>query len=261
MKWFIPLLFFVLAFQARGALTVTDRGSATGSVSNTSIAFSPTSTIVSGTLGVYLISCKNTGLNGSTKIFPSSFNDSVSNTWTLQIDTIFDPGAAGAGIEIAIYTAPILTQVTSSNNLTLTVSTAATGRTMSCYEVSGLGGAPTYVASGSPSDLATTGQISTAPTSGTTASLNSGDVVICVAGQSSNNPWSSGATDTTNGTWSSLLELGQSSSTHRQGRQYKIVTGAGTQTWNTTLASSATWHAAWLQAKEAASANTTNGFF
>jgi hypothetical protein len=262
-KRLFPILFlFSALLRLDGALTVTDRGSLALSSNSTTIAFTPTSTLTAGTTGVMLYSTRNPGALGSAKNFTqTTFNDSVGNTWTLRLNTIYDPGAASAGEEVAVYTAPIVTNVnTTTDNITVTMALSTSPRRASCYEVSGLNGTPTYVASGGP-DLAVSGQATTA-VSMTTGTITTGDVVICVVSWHDNTAMSAFDSDTTNGTWSTGLEVGIGAVVGRQGRQYKIVTGTATQTWDVTLGVGVAWQPAWIQLREAVlSQSATNGFF
>jgi len=260
MRHLVYVLFLVLALQAEGALTLTDRGSTTASASSTSVTFTPASTVLTGTLGVLVVTSRNTGSGGSTKIFTaSSFTDPLGNIWTRQLDAIYTPGTASQGAEVAAYTAPITTQITTSDTVTITVGTATTGRVVSCYEVSGANGSPTVVASAAISDGLTTGQGGN-PLSMTTASITSADAVICWVGRQNGTTMTTGDTDTVNGSWSAVLDAGQSTVPMRLSRQYKVVTATGTQTWDVSPNTGA-WQSAWIQVREAVLSTTDPGGF
>src|SRR4030095_8695479 len=116
---------------------------------------------------------------GNTDIFTqATFTDSVGNTWTRQLDAVYDPGAANVGVEIAAYTSPITTNITTSDNVTVTVNPTTSGKTVGLWEVSGANGTPTFVTAAAISDGLTSGQTGTA-VSMTTVSITSGDAVIC----------------------------------------------------------------------------------
>jgi hypothetical protein len=166
------------------------------------------------------------------------------------MDAIYDPGASSAGIEIAAYTAPIVTQVTTSDNVTVTIATTVANRLAIIWEVSGAGGTPTYVASAPVSDLLTSGQTGTA-VSVTSSSITSGDAIIAWNGGRDTTALSASDTDTTNGSWSTVVSLGAAAA-NRLATQNKVVTGTATQTWDLTLGASVAWECGWVQVREAA---------
>ena len=261
MKRLICLLLLLSVFRLDAALTVTSRGGMFSNTSNTTLAGSPSGTMSVGNLGVLVCSYTNAGAGGNNDVFTqATFNDSVGNTWTRQLDTMYDPGAALAGAEVAVYTAPILTQITVTDTVTLTTSTSQAGKTARFIEVSGLNGVPTVVTSGSISDQLTSGQTGTA-VSMTTGSIANNDAVICWAAFR-NATLPTGDSDTTNGSWSAIV--GTSASAPMMcATQNKVVTATGTQTWDITLAASVAWQSAWIEIAEAVagSQSTTNGFF
>ena len=200
----------------------------------------------------------NSGAGGATKIFTSSsFTDSVGNTWTRRLDALYDPGLAGAGVEIAAYTSPIVTQITTSDNITVTLSTSTGARSAIVWEVSGANGAPTYVASAAVSDGLTSGQTGTA-VSVTSSSITNGDVIIGWNGSRDNTSITADS-DTVNGSWATAVQISQ---TPRFSTQYKITTGTGTQSWDITTGGSAAWECGWIQLREAAAGaqSATQGF-
>lgn len=259
MKRLLCFLFLIIASQLDAALTVTNRGTFSAGGSSTSIVYVPTSTIASGTFAVMLIVTPNSGTGGSTKIFTTtSFSDSVGNTWTRRIDALYDPGAAGAGVEIAAYTSPITTQITTSDNATVTLSTSTANRIAIVWEVSGANGTPTYVTSAAVSDGLTSGQTGTA-VSVTSSSITSGDAILAWNGGKDNNTWTMDS-DTSNGSWSTAVQVANAA--NRFATQNKVTTGTGTQTWDVTMGSSAAWECGWVQVREASasSQSSTNGF-
>jgi hypothetical protein len=260
MKYLVCFLVLLSTLRLDAVLTVTARGGAQNQTSQTTLVVNPTTTLQAGTLGVMLYAFDNAGTAGSFKIFTNTtFNDSVGNTWTLQLDAIYDPGAVAAGVEIAAYTAPIVTSVTSADNITVTVFTATTGKTARLWEVSGSGGVPTFVAVAAISDLLTSGQTGTA-VSITTSSIPSGDAIIAWSGAEGNLDPSAIDSDTTNGSWSGNQKQALGTPM-RIDSQSKVVTGAGTQTYDITYQASYDWECAWIQFTEASAASKTNGFF
>jgi len=213
-----------------------------------------------GTLGMVVLTCPNAG--GTTKNL-SGFTDSQGNSWTMRVDTIYNPGTAGQGIEIAAFTAPLVTQLLTSDTMTVTFTTAVVAKAALINTIAGNNGAPLYIASGSVSDLLTSGQTGTA-ISMTTGSITSGDIVFCWNGAAtgSGNTFTIDA-DTTNGTWGSGNNS-ISAGTFRCDRQSKLTTGTGTQSWDVSFSSSTKWQCGWVQIREASAGTgtaTSNGFF
>jgi hypothetical protein len=211
-----------------------------------------------GNLGVIVYTFSNSGTGGNTDIFTqATFTDSVGNTWTRQVDATYDPGAANLGVEIAAYTSPLTVNITTSDNVTVTVSPTTNGKVAALWEVSGANGTPTVVTSAAISDGLTSGQTGTA-VSITTVSITSGDAVICWSGNRDTSVISASDSDTTNGSWSSLVT---NQNVIRLGSQSKVTTATGTQTWDLTIVSSP-WECGYVQVREAVSAtDTTKGFF
>jgi hypothetical protein len=227
-------------------LTITGRGTVQSATSSTTFICSPSSTISAGSLATLHLAVPNAGGAGDTKIFTqATVTDSVGNTWTRQLDTLYDPGAVNTGVELAVYTSTLATQLTSSNNVTFTLSTAATDKLGIFYEVGGTH--PTFVAAGSTSDGLTSGQNGTA-ISTVSNSLPTGDGVIAFCGILTNSALAATDTDTTNGTWSA----GQTTNTvaRRMASQFKIVTGPGQQSYDVVAAIGTAWQAAWIQVSD-----------
>lgn len=210
-------------------------------------------------IGVMGMSVSNSGSNGSTKVAPSSLTDSAGNTWTQQLTAIYDPGAAGAGSELSIYTAPITSAISAGATVVVTwdgsVSLAAKAAVV--YEFAPDSGKTiAYVTSAA----GTTGNSAT-PTV-TTGSLNSGDIVVGVLSPEEQDT-SVADSDSTNGSWSTMQSGGSGTSTtvdQSISSQYKITTGAGTQTYNPTL-SVADLVIGYAVVRQSSSQSATNGFF
>jgi hypothetical protein len=187
--------------------------------------------LASGSMGVLCVAADNNGAGGSAAVLPTSITDSKSNTWTLQKTAIYDPGAAAAGVEIGIYTSTLTTSLVVGDTLTMTYQAAVsvTGKCWSLWEFSNATGYSTGgVGAGS----------TTASPSITTSSITAPNYVIAMAGAEGDNTWVPDS-DTTNGTWSTMLTNG--SGTGLAGMtiisQYKTVSTSGTQTYNPTLTS------------------------
>lgn len=214
------------------AINGTDRGVVTHNTSSGTFVCAPTSTIPAGSAGVLKISIDNTGSGGNTAICPASVVDSVGNTWTRRISAFQDPGAAGAGVEIAVYVCEILsTQLTSSNNVTLTLGANATAKVATFDEVTPTAGMHIAYVTGA------TGSANTANPSITTGTITNGNMVIGFTGTESSGTFT-GDSDTTNGSWSTQQTTVAGSGTSAQSisSQRKVVTATATQTYNVTLA-------------------------
>lgn len=203
--------------------------------------------MTAGALGVLCVALDNAGASGATPAAPSSFTDAKGNTWTRRQNPIFDPGAASAGVELAIYTATLtvalLTSDTSTINWASAVSVGAKAWTL--REITaGANKFASYV----------TGGVNTGATTGTptvtTGSITSGDCVIGAGGAESADTWA-GDADTTNGSWSTHQHnaAGTGNSGMSVTSQAKVVNATATQTYNPTL-TSADCILAWIQVTE-----------
>ncbi len=226
------------------ALTGADRGSG-GVASSASISVNPTGTLAVNSMGVWCIALDNAGSGGATPNSPASFTDVKSNLWTRQINPIYDPGAASAGVEVAVYTSPLATALLTSDALALNFTNACV-KAWALHEIipaSGFG--VEYITGG-----VGTGAASGTPTV-TTGSITSGDAVIGVGGAESGDTWV-GDADTTNGSWSAHMHAASGTGTSGMSitTQRKIVTATATQTYNPTL-TSADQILGWIQLREA----------
>ncbi len=222
------------------ALTVTNRGTGTHNTSASSFACAPTSTVTAGTTGVLCVSIDNSGSGGSVATLPAGpITDSVGNVWKRAKSFIYDPGAASAGIEGAIYVCPkIVTALTSANSVTLSLGVAAVAKCWSFTQVEAQSG---YFYSHDNGTTGTgTGAATGTPTV-TTGSVTTYTAVIGLSVCESPNTYT-GDSDTTNGSWSAIqtTSVGTTTSGVAIGSQVKIVTGAGAQTFNPTHTSSDT---------------------
>lgn len=263
MNRLLYLLILLLSVQAQAAITITSRGSANAAAGSTTLAVTPASTLAVNHIGLVIYAVDNSGTSGSTKVFTSStFNDSVGNTWTRQVDAIYNPAGVNSGVEIACYTSTLATQLTTSDNVTVTFGVSTSGRTVRLLDIAGATG-PYFITASPLSDLLTSGQTGTA-VSMTTGSIPSGDAVVCWAGSEQATGSDTGDSDTTNGSWAAITSVSATTSPMRQSNQSKIVTGTGTQTWDITLGASADWNSAWIQFSETSptppSNSTSNGF-
>lgn len=249
----IAILLF--ASPAQAAFTRTARGSGNHNTGATTLVITPASNFTANSFGVLCVAVDNAGASGSTAIAPATVTDSASNVWTLRQSSIYDPGAASAGVETAIYTAPVAT-LTTGGNITITwggsTSPVAKAWTLDEFTVAA-GKVAQFVTSG-----VGTGAASGTPTV-TTGSITNADAVIGAGGAESANTWA-GDADTTNGSWSTHQSnaAGTGNSGMSITSQTKIVTATATQTYNPTL-TSADQILAWVQIREVTA--PSSGFF
>jgi hypothetical protein len=234
-----------------------------GTASGTSVTWSPRQTLLAGSLGVFCLSLDNAGTASAAA--PTPVTDSAGNVWTQQMDAIYSPGAASAGAEIAIYTAPISSNFLSTSTITFTWAGGVTvvSKIGVFYEfVPTTGNSYAFVSGGFGNG---TGAATTTPTV-TTASIANGDVVIGMAGAKASADWTADS-DTLNGNWSQLVQENASSGT-ASGRcvtgQYKTVNANGAQTYNPTQSAANKTMIGWAQIRQSPTTVTqskTNGFF
>jgi len=251
----------LLANVAHASLTVTARGSGNNNTAGTSLVCTPTSNMgVSGNnMGVLVISADNVAASGACcGISSTTVTDSAGNTWTKQLNKVYDPGAASAGVEMAIFTAPMPNGLSTSQNVTITFAASATAKTYAFWEVAaGTGNAANFVSAAASCDNCTTGQTGTTQTF-TTVSLTLGDAVIAVM-TCEGNPTFTADSDTTNGSWSSAQTNTAGSAGTGNGiiTQAKVVNNAGTQTYDTSTSSSVDWTMGYARLNEVAGPTPT----
>jgi len=218
------------------ALTVTNRGTGTHNTgAATLVPGGRTGTLAVGSMGVLLMALDNAGSAGSTLIAPDSWTDAKGNVWTLQRNALFDNGAASAGIEMAIYTAPITTALLTTDLGTMTwKSGSPVAKAWTWYEVIPSGAnSVIFFASGNIA-----GATAANATVGT-LSIDVGDAVV--AGYFAEGVAAVTAdSDTTNGSWTAqqTATIGATTSGVRIASQAKVQTTVGsTQSYDVTVAS------------------------
>lgn len=228
----ILILLLLGAVTAHGALTLTDRGTGSSNSSTASIACSPASTLAAGSTGVLCFAGDNG--NGASINIPAKITDSVGNIWYLF--TNVKSGSANAAVETGMYVSYLTTQLTSSDNVTITFTAASI--TAKCYTFTEIAPASGLLAlvknGGSTIANATTGT----PTV-TTNIIGNADCVVAMGGAQSGDTWA-GDADTTLGSWSTQQHTGVGSGASGISitSQYKVVTaGNSSQTYNPTLTS------------------------
>lgn len=219
------------------ALTITSRGTGTHNTgASTLVPGGRNATLAAGSLGVLCMALDNAGSAGSTLIAPDSWTDAKGNVWTLRQNALYDNGAASAGIEMAIYTAPITVALLTTDAGTMTWKTGVSpvAKAWTWYEV--IPSASHYA------DYQTGGTIAGATAANaqvTTASIAVGDGVI--AGYFSENVAAvTGDSDSTNGSWTAqqTATVGSTTSGVRIATQQKVqTTTPSTQSYDVTVSS------------------------
>lgn len=228
------------------SLTGNNRGTGGNNTGASSLTLTFPQAIAAGLLGVICLALDNAGSGGSTAVAPASANDSVGNTWTRRQSAIHDPGAASAGVELAIYTCDVNVAITTSTTLVFNWGTTVTAKALGIHDVSSdnplkrprykTGGVGTGATTGTPSVI--------------TGSITNGNVVVGAGGAESASTWT-GDADTTNGTWSAqqAVGFGTGNSGMSATSQRKVVTATATQTYNPTL-TSVDCILAWIEIEE-----------
>jgi len=157
----------------------------------------------------------------------SSCADSAGNVYTLRANVGFGDGSAGDGASLAIFTAPVTSNITSG---TVTVTTALCNeKTLQVFRVRPAAGTISFVAA----DGTGVGGNLTSHAAAT-VSVSNGNTIFGAAGLETNDAVT-GDTDTLNGSWSAVateVANGASDSVSMTGVvQYKTVTATGNQSW------------------------------
>lgn len=208
------------------AITVPQITGGNNKTAGTSLSIPVGSTIEVGNIAVLVLCTDNSGTSGAAPTI-SAISGPGDNTWTLRDSDNRTPGSTALdGASLFIYECTVTTQMTSAQNISVTLSPSTTAKAWVIIEIAGAEGGF------SASDTVTS---STGGTAITTPLVASGDLVIgIVAGEST---WfHTGDTDTTNGSWSSpvrgITSGGQGATNVQANAEYKIVTAAGAQTFD-----------------------------
>lgn len=229
-------LLILLTLPAQGAVTVASRGTNGNASAGASITITPTSNLAAGSMAVLVVAVDNLGSGGNTPCTPATETDSVGNVYTRRLNPIYDPGAAAAGVEMAIYTAQLTTALATSDNLVFNfVTVSPVAKTWTLTEI--IPGAGLQMTFLSGACGAVCGSATATPTV-TTVSITSGDAVVGAGGAESTLTWT-GDADTSNGSWTNEQEFGVTGMSITT--QAKVVTGTATQTYNPTLTSADTF--------------------
>jgi hypothetical protein len=215
------------------ALAGTDRGTGNHNSSSTTLVITPASNFAAESMAVVCAAFDNSGSGGAVQA--TTVVDSLGHNWDVRVRPIVDPGAANAGQEGVIATAPMGgTPLTTSNTITVNIPVAAVAKTWTLMEVTAAAGfTPTYVTGA----VGTSGTGTTSPTI-TTGSIPVGDMVVAaLVLEAGTTQTITQDADATNGSWSTQQtnEIGSTTSGSNIASQRKVVTGAATQTYNPTL--------------------------
>jgi hypothetical protein len=213
--------------------------------------------IAQGSMAVLAIAADNQGSLGSTAVLPTSITDSKSNTWTQRKTIINDPGAAGAGVEVGLYTCVLGTALDLTDSLSVPYQAAVsvTSKAWAIWEF------PTYTTFDVGSGNTNTG-LGTAVTTGAT-SITNAHLIIAMMGAEGPDTVTAFDTDTTNGSWSkpAWASTGSNATTDMSmATQYKIVNATGNQTWDATITST-DWATATISISAVSATATSLHFF
>lgn len=210
------------------AATITDLANG----ANTGITSGATVTASVGDWLVCICAASNDGSGGASPFSANASDNGGLNTFTRRLDVTYDPGAAGAGASLAVWTAPITSALTNDTvNITLTAS--ITEGAIQVYRVRpGAGETVSFISAD------TTGSTGNASTySAATVSVTNGDIIFGCAAIETDDAIT-GDTDTTNGSWSSVItrlhDNGADASTMSCVSQHKTVNATGNQSWAAT---------------------------
>ena len=227
-------------------ITYTDRGTAVSESSSTTLAVKVSSNCTAGAVVLLSISYDNAGTNGADPF--SSITDTHGNTWTTRIAALNDPGAANEGLCVRLFeTSQDVTALQTTDTVTITFSTSTTAKVCTFAEATSNIGTVVYSASGSTAGTGASPTI-------TSDSLATGTLIVGMTGQEGGGT-QTGDSDTTNGNWSTQQWVVTAlAGVANQGitTQGKVVTGAGTQTYNTTINTSRDFIIAWASYTEVA---------
>jgi hypothetical protein len=209
------------------AVTVTNYGSAQNKTGSTTVVITTNALIPANTLLV-LGYCADTGVNTAPTF--SSATAVGGGTWTLAHQhTAAQTATAGSGVTVSAARLRTTSSVASGTAITLTFANSTVAKAAVLWGFTGI----LNTTRGNPGAGSGTATAS-CQTSGT--ALVAGDIVIALGG-GENNAVPGGATDTLNGTWSTIDGLstaGGSAVTNACiGMQFKVVTATGVQSYTT----------------------------
>jgi len=220
---------------------VADRGTAanaTGGVNTTVTLTSPT-TIAVGNYLIARIAVDNSGSSGAAP--GCTVTDPRSNTWTVLGPALSDPGAASAGATAYLCYAKVVTAYQAADALTFTWGgTLATAKAIVVEEWRNIHSATPVAVSAVTNNSVTAGS-TTAVSVSITPTAPGQLVYTCLATEGIAADTVGADSDTTNGNWATLTTTASADATatnnQRVSGQYKLVTTAGAQSWDSTITS------------------------
>jgi len=213
------------------AATISDLANGLGSATGTALATGATVTAAVGDWLVVVVAASNDGTLGAASITTVVDSGGV-NTYNQRALINYDPGAAGAGATLGIYTCAV-TSALSNATITVNQSGNTDDKAVQVYKVVPGAGETISLIAVDTSGLTGNATEYTA----NTVSVTSGDIIFGAAAIETDDAVT-GDTDTTNGNWSSVLtrldDNGADAATMSCVSQYKTATGTGNQTWSCT---------------------------
>lgn len=176
----------------------------------------------------------------------TEISDDIGNLWTPRLEVLNDPGAANAGLVLRLWeTEQNVGALVITSIITLSFSPNVGARVATLTELTANNGHITYVTGGTGTGNSSTPSI-------VTGTIPSGDYVFGATGQEGGGV-QTGDSDTTNGSWSTqqhTVTTGTGDANQGITTQGKVVTGSGTQTYNTTINAARDWAILWAQYTE-----------
>lgn len=217
-----------MAISALGSLTgITD------TTSRTSWVVTYGNACNAGELVLIALATDNSRTFGTGPV--TSLSDNAGNSYPLLVTQSLNWGiydsptsAANDGCSLFIFGKIITNAITVSTTHTFAMDTATVAKATTGAHFSGVG---------ARSDNATFWDSHSNvgdPIAFTTSSVTNGGLVFCAAAVEALSATPTGDSDTTNGSWSSIVAANTGTTTSSVGTffQYKIVTATATQTWN-----------------------------
>lgn len=230
------------------ALAGVNRGVGSHNTSVNTWGLNSSGNFASGSWAVLAVSIDNPSGGGAAQGTYTAF-DSIGNTWTRRLSNLYDPGAAGAGIEGAIFTtAQSVGAITTSTTIFLRVGNATTSKVWTLTEVTKGGIASIeFVKSGT-----NLGSANTTPTVTTSPIMNGNIVFGALFNEQGTVQVVTQDGDTTNGNWSAqqTTSVGVTAAGQCISTQYKTVTAQATQTYNPVLTASSDVILGWAELAE-----------
>lgn len=242
--------------------TVSDLANGTSITANTTVVTGGTVTASVGDGLVTIAASSNDGSGGAASQSDVVDSDAV-NVHTQRQLTNYDPGAAGAGATLGMYSC-VVTQALSGDTITVNHSVNTSEKAVEVYKI--VPGASEVVSFLAAASSGNTGNATAhaAPSCGpsTGANLQSGDIVFAAAAIETDDAVS-GDSDTLDGSWNAIItrlaDNGADASTMSCSSQYKIVTGTSTQDWTCTTVSARDSARAWIVMRSAVPAARSIG--